>query len=208
MGVCSVGVSAGSADMNITREWAMPNRWTFTIAPIKKLLDRYVGDGTEWIDPFCGTSTLAAHRNDLDPTIKGCSHKLALDFVKEMTDQLNGILFDPPYSGRQVSECYTHLKQKVHMDDTSSYFYWSVKREVAPKIKPGGYAISFGWNSSGFGGKLGFEIIEILLICHGSNHNDTIVTVERKMNKSILIPPIIAQPGGIQPGTHNAVMYP
>lgn len=26
----------------------------------------------------------------------------------------------------------------------------------------------------------GFEIIEIMLVAHGGNHNDTIVTVERK----------------------------
>lgn len=29
--------------------------------------------------------------------------------------------------------------------------------------------------------KRGFEIVEILLVAHGSNHNDTIVTVEKKV---------------------------
>jgi len=29
---------------------------------------------------------------------------------------------------------------------------------------------------------LGFEIIEILLVPHGSRHNDTIITVEEKQN--------------------------
>ncbi len=52
-------------------------------------------------------------------------------------------------------------------------------------IKVGGYAISFGWNSSGFGKKRGFEIIEILLVAHGGRHNDTIVTVERKVQNII-----------------------
>lgn len=47
-------------------------------------------------------------------------------------------------------------------------------------IKPNGLAISCGWNSGGFGKMLGFEIVEILLVAHGGNHNDTIVTVERK----------------------------
>ena len=27
-----------------SREWAMPSAWTFTIKPIKKLIDRYVGE--------------------------------------------------------------------------------------------------------------------------------------------------------------------
>jgi hypothetical protein len=51
---------------------------------------------------------------------------------------------------------------------------------ISPKIKLGGYAISFGWNSNGFGEKYGFTIIEILMVCHGSSHNDTIVVVEIK----------------------------
>lgn len=54
---------------------------------------------------------------------------------------------------------------------------------VSPKIKISGYAICFGWNSVGFGKQRGFEIIEILLICHGGHHNDTIVTVERKIRE-------------------------
>jgi hypothetical protein len=32
---------------------------------------------------------------------------------------------------------------------------------------------------------LGFHMIEILLVYHGGGHNDTIVTVERKMNSSL-----------------------
>ena len=54
------------------------------------------------------------------------------------------------------------------------------KKTLAPKIKTGGHAITFGWNTNGFGKKLGFEVIEVLLVHHGTNHNDTLVTVERK----------------------------
>ena len=41
-------------------------------------------------------------------------------------------------------------------------------------------------NSIGIGKKKGFEIIEILLVCHGRAHNDTIVTVERKVQGNFL----------------------
>lgn len=34
---------------------------------------------------------------------------------------------------------------------------------------------------NGIGKTRGFEIVEILLVAHGGNHNDTIVTVERKL---------------------------
>lgn len=33
----------------------------------------------------------------------------------------------------------------------------------------------------GFGLKRGYELLEVLLVPHGAAHNDTIVTVERKI---------------------------
>jgi len=167
--------------MKIERKWAMPNKWTFTIKPIAELLDRYVKNGKNWIDPFCGHSKLAEYRNDLNPEIDDCEHMLAKDFCNQIEGPFDGVIFDPPYSGRQVSECYTHLKKKVHRDDTNAYFYASVKDIIAPKIRSGGLAISFGWNSNGFGKKRGFIIQEILLVAHGGQHNDTICVVETKI---------------------------
>jgi len=38
----------------------------------------------------------------------------------------------------------------------------------------------FSEYSVGIGANRGFEIEEILLICHGACHNDTIITVDRK----------------------------
>lgn len=40
--------------------------------------------------------------------------------------------------------------------------------------------LSFGWDSNGFGVTRGFELTEMLIVCHGAGHNDTICTVERK----------------------------
>ena len=50
----------------------------------------------------------------------------------------------------------------------------------------GGIVISCGWNTQGMGKQNGFEIIEILLVCHGGAHNDTIVTVERKTQGNLV----------------------
>ena len=58
--------------------------------------------------------------------------------------------------------------------------YKKTRDVLAEKIKDNGIVISFGWNSIGFGKKRGFKIIEILLVAHGGNRNDTIVTVEIK----------------------------
>ena len=48
-------------------------------------------------------------------------------------------------------------------------------------MRIGGVVISFCWDSQGIGKKRGFEIIEIRLVCHGACHNDTIITVDRKV---------------------------
>lgn len=84
-------------------------------------------------------------------------------------------------SPRQISECYKSVGKQVHMQDTQSSFYGDRKKEVARIVKQGGIVISCCWNSGGIGKTLGFEIAEILLVPHGGNHNDTIVTVERKL---------------------------
>ena len=47
-------------------------------------------------------------------------------------------------------------------------------------LVPDGIALSFGWNSAGFGLERGYEVLEILLVSHGGSHNDTICVAERK----------------------------
>jgi hypothetical protein len=59
-----------------------------------------------------------------------------------------------------------------------------MKNEIARIVKPGGTVLSFGWNSNGVGKNRGFEIIEILLVAHGGQHNDTICIAEKKLIKT------------------------
>lgn len=166
--------------MNITRVWAMPNRHTFKIKPIAELLGRYVGDGKGWVDPFAGENSPAELTNDLNPEKPTSYHLHAKKFCETIVGSYKGILFDPPYSLRQVKECYDEIGIKMFQDD-SQRFPQNVKEAITPKIETGGIAITFGWNSQGFGKNLGFEMIEILMVPHGRSHNDTIVTVEIKM---------------------------
>ena len=60
----------------------------------------------------------------------------------------------------------------------------NLKKEIARITKPNGIVISFGWNTNGIGKTKGFEIIEIMTVAHGGQHNDTICTVEIKRNTS------------------------
>lgn len=159
----------------------MPSMHTFTIEPIRQLICRYVGDGKGWIDPFAGENSPAEITNDLNPEKPAKYHMHALDFAKMLDGTYNGCLFDPPYSLTQVKECYASIGCEDFMSQDASHFPYDIKREIAKRIKPDGIVICCGWNSGGFGKKLGFEMIEILLVPHGRTHNDTIVTVERKV---------------------------
>ena len=170
--------------MKIERKWSMPSKWTFTIKPIKELLERYKAHGLfkegVWVDPYAGKYSPADITNDINPKMPTTHHLDAKDFCAELEGEFDGVLFDPPYSYRQVTEHYKAVGIKATMLDTSTNFYNRTKNLLADKIKVGGLAICFGWNSVGFGKNRGFEMIEVLLVCHGGHHNDTIVTVERK----------------------------
>lgn len=97
--------------MKMSRVWAMPNRHTFDIKPIRELIERHKVGGLT-IDPFANKNRLASVTNDLDPQY-GCDYNLdAIDFLKSFRDfSVNMVYFDPPYSSRQVSECYKKLEK-------------------------------------------------------------------------------------------------
>jgi hypothetical protein len=60
--------------------------------------------------------------------------------------------------------------------------YWSnCRKEISRIVKSTGKVISFGWNTNGIGIKHGFKITKVVLVAHGSQHNDTIATVEVKI---------------------------
>ena len=106
----------------------------------------------------------------------------ALDFLRMFgSKSVDGVLYDPPYSPRQVSECYKNFGIEVTQETTRASFWGNHKKEISRIIKHGGKVITFGWNSGGIGAKYGFKIKRILLVAHGGWHNDTICTVEVKL---------------------------
>lgn len=167
----------------INRTWCMPNSNTFDISPIKCLIKKYAFGFV--IDPFANKNKFATVTNDLDPQYDTDYHEDALDFLKRFDDNsVDTVLYDPPYSPRQVSECYTKLGKTVNMQTTQASYWSNHKKEIGRIVKPNGIVITCGWNSGGVGKKYGFEIIEILLVSHGGWHNDTIVVVERKVKSN------------------------
>ncbi len=165
------------------RIWAMPNKNTFDIKPINSLIHEELTDGI-WIDPFANKNKIATITNDLNPEYDTDYHLDAYDFMQLFdNNSIDGILYDPPYSPRQVSECYNDVGYNVTWDTTNASFWANHKKEISRIVKVGGKVITFGWNSGGIGKKYGFEITRILLVPHGGWHNDTICTVEIKTHE-------------------------
>jgi hypothetical protein len=166
----------------IRREWAMPDHNTFSIKPIAEWIEQTTNDLVPGvvIDPFARGSRIATITNDLNPDFDTDFNMDALDFLKSFDDDsVDQVLFDPPYSPRQLKECYNDIGQTLH--DTKSSVWSNWKKEIARITKPGGYVLSFGWNTVGIGKTRGFEIRDILLVCHGGMHNDTICVREVKL---------------------------
>ena len=147
--------------MIFSRTFAMPNALTFSIAPIAAFLDRYCNGGVI-VDPFARDSKRGTITNDINPLTSAQYHLHAVEFLAKLTADgvvASAVLFDPPYSPRQISEAYKVAGIKATTQDTqNARLYGDVKRAATALLHPGGYALSFGWNSMGFGLKNGFEM--------------------------------------------------
>ena len=169
--------------MTIERIWAMPNKNTFTIKPIKELLTIEMTKG-KWVDPFANDSKLATITNDLNPRFQTDYHIDALEFLRMFeANSIDGVLYDPPYSLEQVRLHYENYGLNVTDKKAGKMFNARHKQEIGRIVKVGGKVISFGWNSGGIGKKYGFEMQKILLVPHGGHRNDTICTVETKVKE-------------------------
>ncbi len=156
------------------RTWDMPNKNTFLIPTARGILDNFVGDGKGWVDPFANANSPAEHTNDINMDMPTTHHMDAVEFLETFGDcSCRGVLLDPPYSLHQINEVYEgHGNMKIIS---------RVYMEAARIVDVGGLIITFGWNSNGVGKRGAFHTEAIWLIAHGGSHNDTIVTVQKKL---------------------------
>ena len=162
----------------------MPSHDTFSVAPIGKFVKKYIEQSTVSVDPFARNNDWCTYTNDLNPETKSQHHMDAEDFLKMLAAlgvKADLIVFDPPYSPRQISECYKGIGKHVGSKETrSAELYKRVRDAILPVCSPNAVVLSFGWNSVGMGKKKGFALSEIMLCAHGGAHNDTICIAERR----------------------------
>lgn len=177
--------SYAAEELAMDRTWNMPNKNTFEIHSVKELLEEELNGGLI-IDPFANNNSFAHVTNDLNTKYETDFHMDALEFLRIFDDEsVDVILFDPPYSPRQVKEAYESVGLDTQGGKLTRASYWSdLKREISRILRVGGKAISCGWNSGGMNNKDVFHINRIRLVAHGGNHNDTIVTVSVKTKQS------------------------
>jgi hypothetical protein len=94
--------------------------------------------------------------------------------------RFDAALLDLPFSPRQAKEVYQDIGHLLTQQDVQS-LWRMVKDGIDDVLKPGGIVICCGWNSIGMGKDRGYKLVETLAVAHGGGHNDTIVTVERKL---------------------------
>lgn len=157
----------GSAPRNrqpkMTRLFSLPNKQPYKISHVKKLFKKYVHGVTLDLFPF-------PYQQD------------ALTTIQDHQDEsIDCITFDPPYSNYQLKKQYED--KGIAMIKANRNYFGELFKEIKRVVKPGGYIVTLGWNSKRASG---FEFEEIILLNHGTMHNDTIITVQRKINHSLL----------------------
>ncbi len=167
--------------MEFSRTFAMPSADTFSVPPIKSFVLRHLRGVS--VDMFARNSRLCQYTNDINPATAADAHMDAeayLHLLADLAVKADCVVFDPPYSPRQISECYSSFGRVATTKDTQNAALCSRVRSAIPAIlSPGATVLSFGWNTVGMGKKHGGEILEILAVCHGGAHNDTLCVAER-----------------------------
>lgn len=168
---------------------------------IRKLLDRVIRIATinnnyqeiKLCDPFARNSFTTkmsnAITNDLNDIMPTTYHKEFKDFAQLMLEQeqeFDVIFFDPPYSLRQLKENYDGIGKDLELWQTHNM--WGVGKDALSKcVKPGGYVVSLGWTTAGFGKKRGFDKKEVHVFEQVAREDrySLLLTIERKVQTTL-----------------------
>ena len=131
------------------------------------------------VDPFARNCEWADLTNDLNPNTKAKYNLDAFEFLKTIPDNSTKlILFDPPFSQRQEIEKYG--SNNLYASDSNKISL--ITKEFQRILLAGGIVIKLGYNSTKI---KNLDLIDCLIVNFGGSRNDVIITIHKKMNKSL-----------------------
>ena len=178
----------------------------FSNPHIRKVIDRVLNDvmydtcgNAMVIDPFaresftrtlpnCITNDLNTEFNtDYNLEFKEFVYALQGRFIScDDEKPIDLVLFDPPYSLRQLKDSYSGIGK--HLDLWQTQNMWKEGKDIlASMMRPGSYAISLGWTTSGFGKNRGFEKREVHVFEQAAREDrySLLLTVEQKVQHTL-----------------------
>ena len=159
--------------MNFTYLTQPPKKWTLEQPKLKEWVEQKF-EGLCVLNLFAGKTRLLLKEIRVD-----ISNEFNPDFVMDAyeyvcslpNNALDAVLLDPPYNLRKSREKYG-----------GKYIgsFTKIKNVLKDKLRDGGLVIIMGYDSVGMANCRGFEKIEVCLVCHNGDHNDTICLLEKK----------------------------
>lgn len=173
----------------------------FSNPHIRKIIDKVINDvmfntcgNGLIIDPFA--------RESFTRTLPNCiTNDLNTEFntdynleFKEFAQTLQGsvhnnidlVLFDPPYSLRQLKDCYDGIGKDLDLWQTQNM--WKEGKDIIAAMMPvGSYAISLGWSAAGFGKRRGFKKTQLHVFEQPAREDrySLLLIVEQKVQSSL-----------------------
>jgi hypothetical protein len=188
---------------DIEMTWTLTNITStpFENRHIRRIIDRVIrklhitlqGE-VSMVDPFARESFTRGLEycitNDLNEDFDTDYNLEFKDFaamVKTKGIKFDLVVFDPPYSLRQLKDHYDGIGKDLKLWQTQN-MWGEGKDSLAECVVPGGYVISLGWTSSGFGKKRGFEkrAVHVFEQAAREDRYSLLVTVEQKVQTNLL----------------------
>jgi len=190
------------SDIEMTHTTTNITNTPFENKHIRSIIDRYIRKLNETLqgnvsicDPFareCFSNDLEnCITNDMNPIFPTDYNLEFKEFAKTIEEDPNHlvfdlILFDPPYSLRQLKEHYDGIGSKMALWQSQNM--WKAGKDLlARQVTLGGYVISLGWTTSGFGKKRGFKKVGVHVFEQAAREDRyaLLVTVEKKVQTTL-----------------------
>jgi hypothetical protein len=171
---------------------------------IRKILDDVINEvNFKWVngqigrplfcDPFAResfTRTLdGCITNDLNPEFDTHYNLEFKDFSQAMVDEgreFDLVFFDPPYSLRQLKDNYDGIGKDLELWQTHNM--WREGKDLLGKlVKVGGFVISLGWTTAGFGKNRGFtkRAVHVFEQYAREDRYSLLLTIEQKTQMTL-----------------------